>query len=216
MYYNDEVKDSLFRQHRTAAPRAIVALNRLIGRKPIWRNEDGKLRLLNTEEKAFIADVTAIEADGGGFRRAMRDLADKYSVRDHWNVVLDRKMVLRRQQSHVILKWLNDYYQGREYKDVDLNTVKHVLERSFEVLDLNSNIRSVVMGAIEESGILHPLTAPVDWGIIIQPLMDGDVDGVLEAINWVAEKDRNSVALRKMFDEDPSRFQYGRHVGTRF
>jgi hypothetical protein len=53
----------------------------------------------------------------------------------------------------------------------------------------------------------------VDWGIIIKPLMDGDVDEALEAIEWVKQDKSRHI---QRYNDSPDERKYSRHAGTRF
>ncbi len=193
-------------------------------KKPVWILDDGKPRNLTTQELEFIRDAHKISKrtkkstkgspfGGAAFGKGLATLSDKYPVKDHWGKDLDSTMVRRRNMGDAIAKILNSYYANRKVQSVNVNKVREIWQKIFDKLNVNSNMRAVVMGAIEDSGLLHPITAAVDWTGIVRDLMDGDVDAALEHIKFIAKRNEYS---RKEWDTDPKNpyRKYRIHYGT--
>jgi hypothetical protein len=216
LLYDNSASRGFMGPDKSAAPRTIETLYKVMveWKKPIWMAaEGGGQRKLTDQEIQFLKDVMAIHTRGGDFDAGMRKLAAKYPIKDHWNKDLDQTMVVRRQKAERIYMMFNKYYQDRRFDKVDPNVPRKLMAKVLDILKLNNNIGSVVMGALEDAGLFHQAIAPVDWGIIIKPLMDGDVDEALEAVEWV-KKDKARHIQR--YEDQPEDRQYSRHAGTRF
>lgn len=216
LMYDNRETESFLGPTKSAAPRAIEALytHMIEWKKPVWMSTGGDgMRKPTDAEMKFLKDVLAIHKRGGDFAKSMRTLAAKYSIKDHSDTILDKQTVVRRQMAPKIYGMLNKYYQNRPFSKVDPVKVREMISKSLGALKLNGNISSVVMGALESHGLFHQAIAPVDWGIILKPLMDGDVDLTLEAIDWVAKDKAWHI---KHYNDDPASAKYSRHAGTRF
>jgi len=211
LLYNNHASKSFMDTAKAEAPRAIETLYTFLieWKKPVWIGN--MHRKPSEQDLAFLKDALHIHQRGGDFDEGMRELADKYNIVDHSGRILDKQTVWRTQQSEQAYNMLNAYYGERKFKDVNVNVVRRIIKGIFDILKLNNNIQSIVMNAIEKAGLFHPATAAVDWAIIIKELMYGDIDGTLEAIQWVSEDRKRN---RDWYDKDPT--SYATHSKTMF
>jgi hypothetical protein len=213
LLYDNDTRGSFMDASKAAAPRAIEALYKHIveWRKPLWIGEE--MRKPTSQEWTFLKDCFAIHEAGGDFNEGMLQLADKYPIIDHARRVLDRRTVERKHKTATMVKMLNAYYQKRKIQDTNPAEVRKIITTCIGLLQLGDNVNKTVIVAIEQAGLFHPLVAPVDWGIIIKPLVYGDVDECLEAIDFVKGRYERLMQLDK---EDPDFSRYGQHAGTDF
>lgn len=196
------------------APQAIFSLYHqlFVLRKPVWVGEQG--RLLSAEEVRFVRDAYRIAKSGGGFSEGFRKLADKYPLVDHDQQPVTGTDVKRMFLAPKLVKMLNDYYRDRPRNKINIDQVKNVMQRIFTTIGIGNNAVSVLMGALESSGLLHRATAPVTWGGIIRHAMTGNIDETLEAIQWFGEREKST---REWHDEeDNDIFDRSSHYTTSF
>jgi len=215
LLYNNKQSNGMFDYAKSEAPRAIEALyqHTMIWKKPIWVSP--KMRRPSSKEVSFLKDAFRIHKSGGNFNDGMLKLCDKYNIVDHFGKPLDRATVERLEKSRTIYTAYNEYYQKRRVLDVDPKIVRSLFLQALDEIDINSNIRAIVLGELERRNLFDPIVAPVDWAIIIKPLMYGDVEECLDCIEYVADKTNRQ---RRAFfsDGDDDVAKYAVHSGTRF
>lgn len=188
LFYEHGDSRGFFDAKKSAAPRGIEALYRHMveWKKPLWVGSQH--RRPTAQELKFLADAFAIHESGGSFHDGLGKLSDLYPVIGHWNEHLDSTMVKRRLYKNKIVDAYNGYFMKRRVNDVEPDDVRRLLRNALDVLELNSNIQTTVFGVCEELGLFHPAVAAVDWGMIIKPLADGDVEESIRSAKYVAEK----------------------------
>lgn len=212
LLYKPSAYKGLFDNAKGEAPHAITTLYKQIfeWRKPVWVAETGQL--LTKKEMAFLRDAHAIISQGGDFKTGFEELAKTYPIVSHDGEPLTNTDVQRMFLAPKLVDMLNAYYENRKRKDIKPEQVSSLLSTIISAIGLGNNATSVIMGAIEGSGLLHPATEPVTWGGIIRDAMSGDIDKTLDTIKWFGERNRRN---REWYDETDL-FQNSVHYATSF
>jgi hypothetical protein len=200
-------------EEKSAAPRTIVALHEMVvdWKRPLWMGPG--YRKPTEMEWEFLKDAFRIHEKGGDFQEGMMQLSDKYPVLDHWKKPLDSLTVKRKAMSKTMVAMLNKYYAGRRYKNVNVATVQQIITKCILMLGLGDNSNKMILGAIRDAGLFNNVfVAPVDWGIILKPLMHGDIEEAIDGVEYI--KDR--YARYGNIDADDGMMKYGQHSGTDF
>lgn len=215
LYKNTGQRKGFMSQEITATQQAIQTIYDHIFklRKPIWKGGVGKN--LTAEERAILKEIYRISKFNWSFTKSLEHLAGSFDIVDHWNKQTDRETYLRRHMAPKMVELLNNYYAERRVKEVDVATVKRIIEKCIDMMQLGNNAETIIKSALTDSGLYHPTTAAVEWGGILTSMMDGDVEETLDKIDFFVKRDR---AKRDHWDknlnDDMSR--YSIHYGTSF
>lgn len=213
LLYTNKGYTGLFDVPKDTAPRGIEALMTLMNewKLPVWIDAT-QPRPLNQQEQAFLREAWKVFRKGGDFRDGMKRLALLFPLKDHFGKELDHGTVKRLITGRAIDTMFNSYFLNRPVQRVNTKKVREIVLRAMRLLKLNSNIQAVIMDAAERAGLFHPTTPVVEWSIVFGSLAYGDIDGAVDAIKHVGERNRWS---RERFDKYPNWSNFT-HAGTVF
>ena len=100
-------------------------------------------------------------------------------------------------------------------EQVNIVEVKKIIDQCIDMMGFGNNVTSHIKHALDESGLYHQTTEAVSWGGILKAIMDGDVDDILETIEFFSDRDKR---IRDDWDHEtrPEYRKYRSHSGTVF
>ena len=215
LYRNKGRGTGFLSQEVSPTEQAISTLYRhvFVMKKPVWKYRVGNG--FTKQELTLLREIYRVSKFDWPFTRSLEYLSDKFPIRDYHDKPVDQQTYVRRHMAPKMVKLLNSYFANRPMEQVDPAMVKTIINQCIDMMGFGNNITTYIKQALDESGLYHQTTEAVAWGGILKSIMDGDVDDILETIDFFEERDKRT---RDRWDQDTSdnMRKYRIHSGTDF